>query len=99
MTTTEFATLRRSIEQLRTCVAEVRDAFGDAPEVRRLVNDLERLEIDANELAAAEPLRRTALPVSGHLTDHVVVPDTPLDAAMFSDADDEGLGGYHGDRS
>jgi hypothetical protein len=33
------------------------------------------------------------------LPEHVVVPDTPLDEAMFSDADDEGLGGYHGDRS
>jgi hypothetical protein len=97
MTTTEFATLRRSIEQLRQSVAVVRGAFGDAPEVRRLVNDLERLEIDAAELASCEPLRPAS--VSGHLPDHVVVPDTPLDETMFSDADDEGLGGYHGDRS
>ncbi|TWH28288.1 hypothetical protein L600_004200000260 [Isoptericola variabilis J7] len=88
MTTTEFATLRRSIEQLRASVAEVRSAFGDAPEVRRLVNDLERLEIDAGELAS-RPLRRT------HPDDapHVVVPDTPLDETMWSDADDEGVGG------
>jgi hypothetical protein len=97
MTTTEFATLRRSIEQLRQSVAVVRGAFGDAPEVRRLVNDLERLEIDAAELASCEPLRPAS--VSSRLPEHVVVPDTPLDEAMFSDADDEGLGGYHGDRS
>lgn len=97
MTTTEFATLRRSIEQLRQSVSEVRSVFGDAPEVRRLMNDLERLEIDAAELASREPLPRASVP--GHVPGHVVVPDTPLDAAMFSDADDEGLGGYHGDRS
>jgi hypothetical protein len=97
MTTSEFATLRRSIEQLRQSVSGVRSAFGDAPEVRRLMNDLERLEIDAAELAEAEPLRRVG--VHGHVPEHVVVSDTPLDATMFSDADDEGLGGYHGDRS
>jgi hypothetical protein len=97
MTNTEFATLRRSIEQLRHSVAGVRNAFGDAPEVRRLVNDLERLEIDASELASAEPIRQPGLP--GRVPEHVVIPDTPLDETMFSDADDEGLGGYHGDRS
>lgn len=97
MTTTEFATLRRSIEQLRQSVSGVRSAFGDGPEVRRLVNDLERLEIDAAELASREPLPRVG--VASHVPDHVVVPDTPLDETMFSDADDEGLGGYHGDRS
>ena len=93
MTTTEFAALRRSIEQLRQSVAHVRDAFGDGPEVRRLVNDLERLEIDATELASTEPAQQTSV------LEHFVVPDTPLDETMFSDADDEGLGGYHGDRS
>jgi hypothetical protein len=97
MTNTEFVTLRRSIEQLRQSVSGVRSAFGDAPEVRRLMNDLERLEIDAAELASAEPLRQVRTP--GRVPEHVVVPDTPLDEAMFSDADDEGLGGYHGDRS
>ncbi|MDR7385658.1 hypothetical protein [Promicromonospora iranensis] len=97
MANTEFVTLRRSIEQLRQSVSGVRSAFGDAPEVRRLMNDLERLEIDAAELASAEPLRQLTTP--GRVPEHVVVPDTPLDEAMFSDADDEGLGGYHGDRS
>ncbi|ACZ31230.1 hypothetical protein Xcel_2212 [Xylanimonas cellulosilytica DSM 15894] len=90
--TTEFAALRRSIDQLRQSVAGVRDAFGDAPEVRRLLNDLERLEIDAGELA-------TATPRPAHVPDVVVVPDTPLDPSLWSDADDEGIGGYHGARS
>lgn len=93
MTTAEFADLRRAIEQLRHCVSAVHSAYGDAPGVRRLVNDVERLEIDAADLASAEPVRH------GHVPQHVVVPDTPLDESMFEGADDEGLGGYHGDRS
>jgi hypothetical protein len=92
VTTSEFATLQRSIELLRQSVAHVRDAFGDAPVVRRLVNDLERLEIDAGELASAAPVRHA------DLLEHVVIPDAPLDESMWSDADDEGVGGYHGDR-
>lgn len=97
MTTTEFTTLRRSIEQLRVSVAEVRNAFGNAPEVRRLVNDLERLEIDAGELAAAHPLPHPTTP--SPVPEHVIVPDTPLDDSMWADdADDEGIGGYHGSR-
>ena len=94
--TTEFATLRRSIEQLRVSVAGVRHAFGDAPEVRRLVNDLERLEIDAAELSSTHP---ESHPAAGVVPEHVVVPDTPLDDSLWRDADDEGIGGYHGDRS
>lgn len=92
MTTNQLATLRRTIDQLRQSVAGVRDAFGDAPEVRRLANDLERLEIDAGELASAIPLPPAPAP------EHFVVPDTPLDDSMWSDADDEGVGGYHGTR-
>jgi hypothetical protein len=95
VTTTEFSTLRRSIEQLRDSVAEVRSAFGDGPEVRRLVNDLERLEIDAGELAS----RHATGQVRPDHAAHVVVPDTPLDETMWGDADDEGVGGYHGDRT
>ena len=95
--TAEFTTLRRSVEQLRASVAGVRHAFGDAPEVRRLVNDLERLEIDMGELASAHPDTETSAPVV--LPEHVIVPDTPDDDAMWRDADDEGIGGFHGDRS
>ncbi len=91
MTTTDLAALRRTIDQLRQSVAGVRDTFGDAPEVRRLVNDLERLEIDAGELASAVPRHTGPAPQA------IVVPDTPLDDSMWrDDADDEGVGGYHG---
>lgn len=97
MTTNEHVQLNRSIEQLRRSVSQVRGAFGDGPEVRRLVNDLERLEIDAAELAVARPVAGSEQAPGTPET--VVVPDTPLDESMFSDADDEGLGGYHGEHS
>ncbi|ACQ81809.1 conserved hypothetical protein [Beutenbergia cavernae DSM 12333] len=97
MTTAEIATLRRSIDQLRHSVQGVRQTYGDSAEVRRLVNDLERLEIDAAELASARLVRQASTPAE--VPDAVVVPDTPHDEAMFADADDEGIGGYHGDRS
>jgi len=92
MTSTELAALRRAIEQLRHTVAGAHHAFGDVPAVRRLRNDVERLEIDAGELASAPP------PRADTLTEHVVVPDTPLDESLWTGADDEGVGGYHGDR-
>ncbi|WP_277210053.1 hypothetical protein [Isoptericola croceus] len=92
MTSTELASLHRAIDELRHSVAEVHHAYGDVPGVRRLRNDLERLEIDAGELMSAPPVRADDLP------EHVVVPDTPLDESMWSGADDEGVGGYHGDR-
>ena len=95
MTSPEIATLQHSIEQLRHGIAAVHRAFGDAPAVRRLANDLERLEIDAGDLASSPPVRQPGAEVP----EHVVVPDTPLDETMWSDADDEGVGGYHGDRT
>ncbi|GAA1857405.1 hypothetical protein [Myceligenerans crystallogenes] len=94
MATAEYETLCRSIEQLRGSVAAVRATFGDGPEVRRLVNDLERLDIDAAELAGARPRAREA---AGR--DTIYVPDSREDLTAWTDADDEGLGGYHGDRS
>jgi hypothetical protein len=96
VTTTALAMLHRAVEQLRHAVSEVRDAYGDTPAARRLANDLERLEIDAGELEASSPHPLAAAGLEA--PEHVVVPDTPLDETMWRDADDEGVGGYHGRR-
>lgn len=84
--------LRRTIAQLRQCVAAMRKQYGDSAPVLRLANDLERLEIDASDLAAqpTPPRPRTA---EGGKPDVVVVPDTPYDPALWHGADDEGVGG------
>ena len=47
MSTTEIAELRRTIGQLRQCVGTLRARYGEASAVRRLANDVERLDIDA----------------------------------------------------
>ncbi|NIH79377.1 MULTISPECIES: hypothetical protein [Amycolatopsis] len=95
MTTTELAELRRTIGQLKQCVGALRSRYGDASAVRRLANDIERLDIDASDLeqpgvpAQPRPLDPSAV---------VKIPDGPYDPALWQGADDEGVGGYHRDQ-
>lgn len=95
--TSEMAELRRGIGQLRQCLGALRSRYGDAPVVRRLANDLDRLDIDADEFEVSHPV-----PVQQRSQDRsevIVVPDTPYDESLWVGADDEGVGGYHGERS
>ncbi|WP_210461525.1 hypothetical protein, partial [Rhodococcus opacus] len=55
MSTTEMHELDRTIDHLRHCVGTLRALYGDAASVRRLSNDLERLEIDARDLDSSPP--------------------------------------------
>jgi len=89
--TAELTTLHRALDQLRSCVGEVRGRYGDIPAVKRLVGDVERIDIDASELDTVPPPAEPAKPAPVQWID-----DTPLDPAMWADADDEGIGGYHG---
>lgn len=50
MTSSEIVELRRTLGRLRQCVGGMRARYGDIAAVRRLVNDLERLDIDVTEL-------------------------------------------------
>lgn len=88
-TTTELAELQRLLAQLRTSVGALRTRYGDAPAVRRLHNDVERLDIDVAELPSALPAQRRGT----ESEEIVMVPDTPYDPSLWRDADDEGLGG------
>jgi hypothetical protein len=102
MTTTEIAELRRSIGQLRQCLGTLRSRYGDAPAVRRLVNDVERLDIDADELEGAPPAPAREVPAqqTGGSSPSGMIPidDTPYDESLWEGADDEGVGGYRGER-
>ncbi|MGQ0838671.1 hypothetical protein [Actinokineospora sp.] len=93
MSSTELSELQRTIGQLRHCVDALRARYGDIPAVRRLANDIERIDIDAGEFTAAStaPVPRNPASAGG---DVVVVPDTPYDPALWHGADDEGVGGY-----
>jgi hypothetical protein len=91
--TVEERRLHRVVEELRSAVASLHGKYGDVPTVRRLRNDLERLELDVHDVGA--------LPVSGPQAVPAMelspLTDEPYDPAMWAeDADDEGLGGYHG---
>ena len=94
-TTTELTELHHLIGGLRRCVTSLKAKYGDTPAMRRIVNDAERilndvelLDIDADELALTQ---QTAV-VSG---EKIPIPDTPYDSAFWRDVDDEGVGGHN----
>jgi hypothetical protein len=92
--TSELAELHELIGGLRRCVTSLKSRYGDTPAMRRIVNDAKRilndvelLDIDAGELglscAAREP--------SG---EKITIPDIEYDTEFWRDADDEGVGGH-----
>ena len=85
--TAELMSLRRAIDDVRSCVAVLRDRHGDIPSVRRLVGDVERLDLDAADLD---------LPPLQAVPEVVPLGSEPVDPTIWMDADDEGVGGYHG---
>jgi len=91
----ELAELHHLIGNLRRCVNSLQDRYGDAPAMRRVVidteriiSDLELLELDAGELEIAA---HTVM-FSG---EKIQVPDTPYDREFWRDVDDEGVGGHN----
>jgi hypothetical protein len=85
--TAELMSLRRAIDDVRRCVVVLRDCHGDIPSVRRLVGDVERLDLDAADLD---------LPPLQAGPEVVPLGSEPVDPTIWMDADDEGVGGYHG---
>jgi hypothetical protein len=91
----ELAELHHLIGNLRRCVNSLQDRYGDAPAMRRVVidteriiSDLELLELDAGELELAAH----TVVFSG---EKIQVPDTPYDREFWRDVDDEGVGGHN----
>ena len=73
----------------------LQDRYGDAPAMRRVVidteriiSDLELLELDAGDLELAAH----TVVFSG---EKIQVPDTPYDREFWRDVDDEGVGGHN----
>ena len=90
--TTELTTLHRTIDELRSIMADVRSRYGDIPAVRRLLGDIDRIDLDLSELDTMPP------PPAPLPSDIHVIDDRPVDPALWADADDEGLGGLRGSR-
>lgn len=91
--TAELAELHDLIGGLRRCVTSLKTRFGEAPGMRRIVLDAERLlsdvellDIDANEL----DLERWA---AQQTQEKIPIPDTEYDSEFWRDVDDEGVGG------
>jgi hypothetical protein len=87
--TTEFAELHELIGGLRRCVTSLASQYGDSPAVRRIVNDLDRLDIDAEELELTRGVSRQR-----HSAETIAIPDTQYDSDFWRDVDDEGVGGH-----
>lgn len=90
----ELKTLHHAVDDLRSAVASLRGKYGNVPAVARLRNDLERLELDVNDV---ERLPHTGSSAGRPAEELLPITDEPYDPRMWAeDADDEGLGGYHG---
>ena len=90
--TAELTILHRTLEELRRCVGDLRSRYGDIPAVKRIVGDVDRIDLDASELDSVPAPETPAPPRPAQI---YVVDDRPLDPAFWADADDEGIGGYH----
>ena len=94
----ELEELHQLIARLRRCVTSLTSRYGDTPAMRRIVNDAERilndidrLDIDAEELGLARGLTQPK-----RSSETIPIPDTRYDTDFWRDADDEGVGGQSG---
>ncbi|WNG93154.1 hypothetical protein [Mycobacterium sp. ITM-2016-00318] len=87
--TQEFAELHELIGGLRRCVTSLASQYGDSPATRRMVNDIDRLDIDAEELELSRGVTRPR-----QSAEKIAIPDTQYDSDFWRDVDDEGVGGH-----
>jgi hypothetical protein len=93
-TTAEIDELHEVIGGLRKCVTSLASTYGDAPAMRRIVNDVERilngvdrLDIDVEEVGLSQP--------NGSI-EMIQIPDTEYHIDFWRDVDHEGIGGQSG---
>ncbi len=97
----ELQALQRAIADLRSGVNSLARNHGELPIVARLRNDLERLILDVADVEALSPATWGAPVMAGGVPAApptvYQVSDEPYDPSLWrDDADDEGVGGYHG---
>jgi hypothetical protein len=80
--------LQRLIADLRGSVTSLAATYGDCRATRRILNGIDRLEIDIEELEVAGVL---AQPVASRQM--IQIPDTQYDHDFWRDVDHEGIGG------
>ena len=79
--------LQRLIADLRGSVTSLAATYGDCRATRRILNGIDRLEIDIEELDPARGGRPTAP------RQMIQIPDTEYDHHFWRDVDHEGIGG------
>jgi hypothetical protein len=89
--------LHSLISSVRRCIAA--SQYGDTPPMRRIVNDadwllndIDRLDIDADELDFGRAAPQL------HADEKIPVPDTQYEADFWRGVDDEGVGGQLGSK-
>ena len=101
MTDSALLALHRSIDELKSAVAMLSHTHGKVSVVARLCNDLERLQLDAVDAEALRSPDTPTGPATATQAEPAVfqVSDEPYDQSMWgNDYDQEGLGGYHGQK-
>ena len=90
--------LHSLISSVRRCIAALQSQYGDTPPMRRIVNDarllndIDRLDIDADELDFGRAAPQL------HAGEKIPVPDTQYEADFWRGVDDEGVGGQLGSK-
>lgn len=87
---TDLSTAERSLNELVRAVGRLEQQVGGGLEIRRVRSDTdhlgESLRLLKESVSSAPPVR------AGEQVAMVPVPDTPYDASLWADAEDEGLG-------
>ncbi|MFR9674359.1 hypothetical protein [Streptomyces sp. TR06-5] len=83
----DMAGVQRCLDELNHCVSRLEQQIGGGLEMRRVRSDTEHLRESFALLRAASP--QTSPPPRPEM---VTIPDTPYDSALWTDAEDEGLG-------
>ncbi|MFT2019095.1 hypothetical protein ACMA1D_25120 [Streptomyces sp. 796.1] len=86
----ELTAVQRSLDDLVRSVGRLEQHVGtDSLDVRRV-------RTDADHLRESVALLRASAPPEPAKQERVPIPDTPYDRALWTDAEDEGLGSREG---
>ncbi|MBZ6110108.1 MULTISPECIES: hypothetical protein [Streptomyces] len=90
MTNAQLTEMRHALNIMRMCLNSLRTNGGTTLHLLRLVNDVDRLQMDLDDMAGSGRPEPEAAP--GFARDEVVyIADGYL---VWHDADDEGIGGH-----
>ncbi|MER7055099.1 MULTISPECIES: hypothetical protein [unclassified Streptomyces] len=89
MTNAQLTEMRHALNTLRICLNSLRTNDGTTPHLLRLVNDIDRLQVDLDDMAG--PGRPEPDPTRFASDDVVYIADGHV---IWHEADDEGIGGH-----